>query len=109
MSRLLTEELRKALPKLGEQESSMDPVVYSIFFFPLTDWKWFVTEGEGNANDFLFFGYVIGFEAELGYFTLSELEGVDIDGLRVERLEDFKPAALKQCLKLYSGESKTSG
>lgn len=109
MSRLLTEEISKVLPKLSEQEGSTNPVVYAIFFFPLSGWVWFVTEGEPRGEDFIFFGYVVGFEAELGYFTLSELEGVDIDGLRVERVENFEPAPLKRCLELYSGSSKTSG
>lgn len=35
---------------------------------------------------FLFFGYVIGLEAELGYFSLSELEQIrGALGLPVER------------------------
>ena len=109
MSTLLTEELRKTLPKLREQEGSDDPVVYAIFFFPLSSWIWFVTEGEPRDDEFIFFGYVVGFEAELGYFTLSELDGVDIDGFRVKGVEDFEPASLHRCLELYSGKSKTSG
>lgn len=109
MSRLLTEEVIKTLPKLREQEGSDDPIVHAAFVFPLSGWIWFVTEGEPGEDDFIFFGYVIGFEGELGYFTLSELEGVNIDGLKVERLEDFKPVSLKECLELYSDRSKTSG
>ena len=109
MSRLFTEELRRVLPKLRAQEGADDPVVHAIFFFPLSDWKWFVTEGEPNGDDVTFFGYVEGFEAELGHFTLSELEGVDIDGFKIERIEDFGSAPLKQCLKLYSRRSRTSG
>lgn len=109
MSRLLTDDLKKALPKLREQEGARDPVVCAIFFFPLSGWKWFVTEGEQRGDDFIFFGYVTGFEAEFGYFALSEVEGVNIDGFRVEWVEDFRPAPLKQCLELYSNRSKTSG
>ena len=95
MATLLTEELRKALPKLREQAGSDDPIVYAIFFFPLSYWRWLVTEGERRGDDFILFGYVVGLEAELGYFALSELEGVNIDGLKVERVEDFEPAPLK--------------
>lgn len=98
MSSLLTEELRKALPKLRAQESSADPTVFAKFSFPASGWTWFVIEGEAQAEDFLFFGYVIGFESELGYFSLSELEDVDIHGVRVERAEDFTPAKLSECL-----------
>ena len=85
MSKLLTEELRKALPKLREQEGSDDPIVYAKFFFPASGWAWFVTEGEAQDDDFLFYGHVIGFDSEWGYFTLRELEEVEVVGLRIER------------------------
>ncbi len=98
MSRLLTEELTKALPKLREQEGSKDPIVYAKFFFPASEWTWFVTEGETENSDFLFYGYVIGFESEWGYFSLSELEGVDIHGLTIIATSDFSPARLSECL-----------
>ena len=107
--RLLTGELLRVLPRLRGQEHSKDPTVYAVFYFQGSGWKWFVTEGEQSGDDFIFFGYVIGLEAELGYFTLSELKGVDICGIKVERVENFEAAPLKDCLELYSGESKTSG
>lgn len=96
MSRLLTEELRKALPKLREQEGSADPTVFAKFFFPASGWTWFVTEGEAGDADFLFYGYVIGFESEWGHFTLRELEEVDVDGFRIERDILFEPAPFSQ-------------
>lgn len=98
MSRLLTEELRMALPKLREQEGSADPTVFAKFFFPASGWTWFVTEGQPEGDDFTFFGYVIGFEAEWGYFVLSELEGVNIKGLMIERDRYFEPGKLSACL-----------
>lgn len=98
MSRLLSDEVKKVLPRLREQEHSKDPTVYTVFFFPLSGWKWFVTEGEPTGDDFIFFGYVIGFEAEFGSFSLSELEGLDIHGVRVESVEDFEPASLSDCI-----------
>jgi len=49
-----------------------------------------VTEGTAIEGDFLFFGYVIGFERERGYFCLGELESVDINGIKVCRDEDKK-------------------
>ena len=98
MSSLLTEELRKALPKLREQEGSTDPIVYVKFFFPASGWTWFVTEGQPEGHDFTFFGYVIGFEAEWGYFTLKELEEVNVNGLMIERDCYFEPGKLSGCL-----------
>lgn len=98
MSRLLTEDLRNALPPLRSQESASDPVVYASFYFAGNDWRWFVTEGEPTVGDFTFFGYVIGFEAEWGYFTLGELEEVNVNGVVVEKDLCFKPRNLSDCL-----------
>lgn len=71
---LLTPELRAQLPKLYSQEKNPDPIVHVKFFTPDSNWTWYVTEGEDDSGDFRFFGYVIGHEAEWGYFLLSELE-----------------------------------
>jgi len=98
MSRLLTQELREALPKLREQEGSVDPTVFAKFFFPTSGWTWFVTEGEEKDDDFLFYGYVIGFEPELGYFTLRELEEINVNGIVIERDYCFEPSKLSKCL-----------
>lgn len=82
---LLPPELKNQLPKLYEQEKTEDPIVYIKFFFPAGNWTWFVTEGERRGDDFMFFGYVVGLEREWGYFTLRQLEGINIQGLTVER------------------------
>lgn len=97
MSRLLDDALRSSLPKLRQQSDSADPIVYVKFFFPASGWTWFVTEGEAETEDFLFFGHVIGFESEWGYFTLRELEEVEVSGLRVERDLFFEPMPFTKC------------
>lgn len=97
MSRLLDDALRSSLPKLRQQSGVADPIVFAKFFFPASGWNWFVTEGEAEADDFMFFGHVIGFESEWGYFTLRELEEVEVSGLRVERDLDFEPRRFSQC------------
>lgn len=71
---LLTDEMRQSLPPLYGQEKPEDPVVYVKFFTPDSNWTWYVTEGSEEDGDFCFFGYVIGFEKEWGYFLLSELQ-----------------------------------
>jgi hypothetical protein len=83
--KLLTAELRAELPKLYAQEGVENPTVYAKFFFPAGNWTWFVTEGEQDEEDFRFFGYVIGQDEEWGYFSLNELESVNVQGLTVER------------------------
>lgn len=97
MSRLLIEELQNALPKLREQAGVEDPIVYAKFFFPASGWTWYVTEGELKGDDFLFYGYVIGFESEWGYFSLRELEEIKVSGFQIERDVFFEPAPFSKC------------
>jgi len=93
--KLLTDELRRRLPPLYSQEAEAEPTVYAKFFMPGTGWTWYVTEGGEQDGDFLFFGFVVGFESEFGYFLLSELESVKTPlGLHVERDISFREGKL---------------
>jgi hypothetical protein len=88
--RLLTKELEAKLrqhPLYSHEKDKPENVKVLVkFFFPAGNWTWYVTEGEPQNNgDWLFFGFVRGFENELGYFTLSELEEVTVGGLAIER------------------------
>lgn len=101
---LLPPELKNQLPKLYEQEKTEDPVVFVKFFFPAGDWTWFVTEGEAEGDDFMFFGYVVGLEPEWGYFTLKQLEEINVRGLTVERDLYFKQENFSRCLARWQAE-----
>lgn len=93
----MTEELRKKIPKLYSQENAKDPVVYAKYFTPDSSWTWYVLEFDGKDT---FFGYVDGFEQELGYFGLSELESVKGPlGLEIERDLYWKPKPLSEVKK----------
>lgn len=89
------------MPGRDDQESNRDPTVHIVFYFPLSEWIWFATEGEASEHDFLFYGYVVGLEREWGYFSLSELDSVNINGIKVLRDEDYIPGPLSECLKRY--------
>jgi hypothetical protein len=65
---LLTKELREQLPPLYSQEHEADPLVLCKFFTPDTQWTWYAIEFDGSD---VFFGWVVGFEQELGYFSLG--------------------------------------
>jgi len=72
--KLLTEEIRRALPPIGDTEGlGLDAPIIVKFFTPTSNWTWYATEFDGED---LFFGLVVGFEKEFGYFSLSELEAV---------------------------------
>ena len=99
MMELLTEELRQQLPPLYSQEHVDDPLVVCKFFTPDSNWTWYVMEFDGED---LFFGLVVGFEKELGYFTLSELEEARGPlGLPIERDLHFQPMKLSEVRKEY--------
>lgn len=91
---LLPGEARAALPKLYSQEKKGMEVVAPVkFFTPDSSWTWYPTEYDGAD---IFFGLVSGFEVELGYFSLSELEGVRGRlGLPVERDLYYSPKTLR--------------
>ncbi len=62
---------------------------------------------------FCFFGFVVGFEAELGYFTLSQLQTAkkDLNGLQalpIERDLYFTPCRLTKVKADYSREHGVS-
>jgi len=79
--KLLTKEIIEKLPRLGTQDGKAPEEVKVIvkFFDPTGSWTWFAIEGQPVYDeqqkevDFEFFGYVRGFEGELGYFMLNEL------------------------------------
>src|SRR5512135_1210194 len=116
---LLTQELQREIPPLYSQESEVDPICRAKFFLPCGPFTWYVIEGstrerEGCGfgvncqhrplteydparDDVLFFGYVVGPEAEFGYFTLAELATTrSMFGLSVERDVYFEPCRLSQ-------------
>lgn len=110
---LLTEEIKAILPALYAQEHEKDPMVYVKFFDPTGSWTWYATEGEEtDSGDFMFFGYVIGFEAELGYFTLSQLVSAKrnargIQALPIERDLYFTPCRLSEVKTQHNREHGT--
>lgn len=94
--KLLTQAIRNALPPLGSSERLPHDhiVVHGKFFTPDSSWTWYAVEFDGDDT---FFGLVSGFEVELGYWSLSEMEAARGPlGLPVERDLWFKPVPLSQ-------------
>jgi hypothetical protein len=86
------DSVRKQLPALYSTEKEPDPLMLVKFFTPDSGWTWYASEFDGED---IFFGYVIGFEQELGYFSLSELqEATGPFGLHIERDIHFEPTRL---------------
>lgn len=92
MGNLIPEEIKKSIPPLYATEDITNPTVHLKLF--IDGWTWYITE-HSIDND-ICFGYVISpFGAELGYFSLSEIESVQGSlGLGVERDLYFQPTLL---------------
>ena len=113
--KLLTKANAKALPPLYSQDGKGEDAVAQVkFFTPTSNWTWYATEANAivggeevplntvtnlsAVEDVTFFGKVVGFETELGYFSLNELaKAKGPFGLGVERDMHFKPTPLKEC------------
>jgi len=106
--KLLTEKIKKRLPKLYETENVPleEKLVHAKLFTPDSSWSWFILEGEEQEDrDFVLFCWVVGLERELGYVSLRELESVRGPlGLPVERDLFFKARPLREVMAAY-GES----
>ena len=89
--KLLPKEIREILPPLYAQDGKGGKAIAYVKFF-LGSWTWWATEFDGEDT---FFGLVEGFEKELGYFSLSELENIKGPlGLPIERDLHFQPQTL---------------
>jgi hypothetical protein len=82
--KLLTKEILAAFPEFGSTDGQGDSAKVVVKFFdPTGSWTWYATEFDGEDT---FFGLVCGFETELGYFSLAELQSVKgALGLGIER------------------------
>lgn len=98
--KLLTKEIKQAMPKLYAMDGKpKDQVKIQVkYYTPWSNWTWWATEAnaylkngkevalkdapEDEIEDIKFFGVVEGFEKELGYWMLSDLESL---GPKIER------------------------
>ena len=110
--KLLTEELKKQLPPLYSQQNEKDPLVVCKFFHLLSPMTWYAIEGspvdadgyfdtDQEKVDFLFFGWVHSDFPEMGYFSLSEMEKINVGGLGMERDLHFTPTKLSEVKKFH--------
>ncbi len=90
MSKLIPQKMLSEIPDIYETQNTLDPICYVKLFTPDANWTWYIIEF--SKEDRTCFGYVVGHEAELGYFSLEELESIrGALGLPIERDLHFKP------------------
>jgi len=94
MSKLIPQTLLSDIPDLYATEGETNPLCYIKLFTPDSNWTWYIIEFSKSDRNTCY-GYVRGFEDELGYFTLEELESVHGPlGLAIERDLSFTPTPL---------------
>ena len=94
--KLMTKAIEARFAKLGRQEDKGEnAIIICKFFDPTGSWTWYATEYDPESNEF--FGLVHGFENELGYFSLDELQSArGRFGLGIERDLHWTEATLAQ-------------
>ena len=92
---LLPKKVEALLPPLYSNDGLGKEAIAQVkFFTPDASWTWYATEYDPIER--VFFGLVDGFEKELGYFSLEELQSVRGPlGLAIERDLYFEPTKLK--------------
>lgn len=89
--KLLPKELIQTIPTFYETEEVEDKVCHVKLFNPTGVGTWYIVEFDEENNEA--FGYVeLGYYPEMGYFSLTELEGYRSSlGIGIERDLHFKP------------------
>ena len=96
MSRLIPDDIITTIPDLYSTEDEADPICHIKLFTPDANWTWYITE-LSRIDSNTCFGYVVGLDSELGYFSLSEVEALRGGlGLLVERDLGFSPVRLSE-------------
>lgn len=99
---LIPFSLRDSIPTLYETDGQSDPICVIKLFISDSNWTWYVIEFS-KANRDICYGYVLGVENELGYFSLNELQSIKgALGLKVERDLLFEPTPLSKIRKKHS-------
>ena len=81
-------------PLYGQDGKGSNALAFVKLFTPDSNFTWYITEYD--ADEKICFGLIDGFEKELGYFSLNEIEQIKGPmGLEVERDILFQPTKLK--------------
>ena len=93
---LIAKDIVNKIPNLYETENQEEKICYVKLFLPNSNWTWYIIEIDKSDYNTCY-GLVDGFEQELGYFSLSELESIsDSYGLKAELDSSFKATRLSK-------------
>ena len=95
--KLMTKELGATIPAIrstANVKDSDDVLARAKLFCPYANWTWYITEWDPRTGEC--FGLIQGFEAEWGYFDLTELAEMTVFGKvpAIERDLYWKPRTI---------------
>jgi hypothetical protein len=103
---LMTDEIKEQLPALySNEEIGLEAVAPVKYFSPDSGWTWYPSEYDPETK--IFFGLVIGYEIELGAFTLPELQSIRGPlGLQIERDLYYQAKTLRELKEQHERERR---
>lgn len=103
--KLVTKEILKKTPRIGETSQLADCLVTAKFFNPTGAATWYITEIAEDGDDA--FGFVTLGDSEnagLGCISISELQEFrGRFGLGIERDRGFRPRMLSEVMDIVNG------
>jgi hypothetical protein len=102
--KLLTPDLARSIPKLGQTEGTplLDKVAMVRFFHPASNWAWYVLEYDGEDGCW---GLIETRALKLNHFFVSDLsQPLGIYHLSAQRDKQFRPTRIRD-LPIY-GEGR---
>ena len=86
------EKLTTDYPLYSQDKKGGDALVLFRLFIGRA--SWYVTEGSWQEGDLVMFGLVELLDVELGYFSLSEMQQININGHTIRKDPTFTPTPL---------------
>lgn len=78
--KLITKTLEERFEQIGSQDGKyFNSIVIAKYFDPVGCWTWYATEYDPETG--IFYGFVIGAEAEWGSFSLADLRLINQERL----------------------------
>jgi hypothetical protein len=96
---LLTEYSKENLPGLDAQDDISDPIAYRRYVSDVIGWQWFVIGYDSNEK--IYYGYVKGWDDELGDFTDDDLndaeayDDVNFEPIKLSEIDNKYPNTAK--------------
>jgi hypothetical protein len=71
---LLPQALRAQIPAFSTTEEEADPIVWARLVNPVSGWRWYLIGIQQLDTDAICYGYIVGWDEDLAYFALSDLD-----------------------------------